>query len=69
MNKTLANIKNIGRLGRSTVDHLVRLETVIRKGLTHGQSSFYLKKVYDTTWKFGIMKDLHRIGIRGKLPL
>ena len=30
---------------------------------------FYLEKAYDTTWKGGIMKDLHEIGLKGKLPL
>ena len=29
---------------------------------------FYLENTYDTTWKYGIMKDLHGIGIRGRLP-
>ena len=28
---------------------------------------FYLEKAYDTTWKYGIMKDLHDIGLRGRL--
>ena len=29
---------------------------------------FYLEKAYDTKWKYGIMKDLHDIGLRGRLP-
>ena len=29
---------------------------------------FYLEKTYDTTWKCGIMRDLHGIGLRGRLP-
>ena len=29
---------------------------------------FYLEKAYDTTWKYGIMKDLHSFGLRGRLP-
>ena len=32
------------------------------------QYFFYLEKAYDTTWKYGIMKDLHDIGLRGRLP-
>ena len=28
---------------------------------------FDLEKTYDTTWKYGIMKDLHDIGLRGRL--
>ena len=30
---------------------------------------FDLEKVYDTTWKYGIMKDLHGMDLRGRLPL
>ena len=30
---------------------------------------FYLEKAYDTTWKYGIMKDLHGFGLRGHLPI
>ena len=35
MNKILANIQNGGRRGRSTVDHLVKLETAIRNSFAH----------------------------------
>ena len=28
-----------------------------------------LEKAYDTTWKHGIMKDLHKLGLKGRLPL
>ena len=27
----------------------------------------YLEKAYDTTWKYGIIKNLHDIGLRGRL--
>ena len=26
-------------------------------------------KAYDTTWKYGIMKNIHDIGLKGRLPL
>ena len=26
---------------------------------------FDLEKAYDTTWKYGIMKDLHKLGLKG----
>ncbi len=33
-------------------------------------SVFYdLEKAYDTTWKNGIMRDLHELGLRGRLPI
>ena len=28
---------------------------------------FDLEKAYDTTWRHGIMRDLHDLGIRGRL--
>ena len=30
---------------------------------------FNLEKAYDTTWKYGIMRDLHDMDLRGRLPL
>ena len=30
---------------------------------------FDLEKAYKSTWKFGIMRDLHNAGLRGRLPL
>ena len=61
------------RKARSTIDHLVRLETFIREGFIKGEHVvalfFDLEKAYDTTWKYGIMRDLHKMGLRGRLPL
>ena len=52
---------------------MVRLETYIRQGFVKNQHTvgvfFYLVKAYDTTWKGGIMKDLHEMGLKGRLPL
>ena len=28
-----------------------------------------MQKAYDTTWKYGILKDLHSMGLRGNLPI
>ena len=30
---------------------------------------FDMKKAYDKTWRYGIMRDLHAAGLRGKMPL
>ena len=61
------------RKTRSTIDHLVRLETFIREGFIkkeHVVSIFFdLEKAYDTTWKYGILSDLHQMGLRGRLPI
>ncbi len=32
------------------------------------QYFFDLEKAYDTTWKYGIMKDLQDLGLKGHLP-
>ena len=60
------------RTNRSTVDHLIRLESFIRDAFRrkeHVVTVFFdLTKAYDTTWKHGILKDLHKIGLRGNLP-
>ena len=57
----------------STMDHLVRFETCVREGFlnrAHVVSIFFdLEKAYDTTWKWGIMKNLHDMDLRGRLPL
>ena len=64
------------RRGRSTLDHLdhlVSLESFVREAFIrkeHAVAVFFdLEKAYDTTWKHGIMKDLHTMGFRGRLPI
>ena len=61
------------RSQRSTMDHLVSLETFIRDGFARGchvvSVFFDLEKAYDTAWKHGIMVDLHSLGVRGHMPL
>ena len=61
------------RSNRSTVDHLVRPETIIRDAFIQNQHLvavfFDLQKAYDTTWKHGILQDLHDMGLRGNLPI
>jgi ribonuclease HI len=60
------------RKQRSCMDHVVRLETFIREGFAQKQHVvaifFDLEKAYDTTWKYGILKDLKDIGLEGHLP-
>ena len=59
------------RKNYSTNDHLERLESFIGDAFVkkeHCRNIFDLEKAYDTTWKYGIMKDLHDIGLKGRLP-
>ena len=61
------------KISRSIIDHLIRLETMVRRAFAHGEhvvSVFFdLKKPYDTVWKHGIMRDLYNLGLRGRLHL
>jgi potassium voltage-gated channel Eag-related subfamily H protein 8 len=70
-NGLLSNIQYIFRQGRSTVDYLVRFEAFIRDAVAKKEHAvpiiFYLEKAYDTTWKYGILKDLFDMGLIGKL--
>ena len=56
----------------STTDNLVRLETFIRDALIkkeHVVAVFFdSEKAYDTTWRYGILKDIHKLGLRRRLP-
>ena len=57
---------------RSTLDQLIRLETFIRNAFIRGEHVtvifFDIEKAFDTTWKKGILQDLHKMGLRGNLP-
>ena len=71
-NSLLSPLQSGYRKNRSTMDHLVRLETYIRQAFANGEHIsaifFDLEKAFDTTWKYGIMKDLHELNLRGNLP-
>ncbi len=53
--------------------HLVKLETLIRDSFLKNEHLvavfFDLEKAYDTTWKYGILKDLSEMGLKGKPPV
>ena len=55
------------------MDHLIRFETFIRKASIkkeHLKAVFFdLEKAYDTTWKYGIVKDLKNLGLEGRMPI
>ena len=61
------------RKPRSTTDHLVSLERYLRDAFAQRQHAvgllFDLEEAYETTWQYGIIRDLHRIGLRGRLPV
>ena len=66
-NSLITNFQCGCRSNRITVDHFVRLETFVKK--EHLTAVFFdLEKAYDTTWKYGIMRDLSDFGLKGRLP-
>ena len=71
-NGLITNFQCGFRSKRSTVDHLVRLETFVREAFIKNEGLtavfFDLEKAYDTTWKYGIMRDLSDFGLKGRLP-
>jgi len=71
-NKLITPLQCGCRKQRSTTDHPVRLESFIREALIQRQHAvavfFDLETAHDCTWKYGIMKDLHQAGLRGRLP-
>ena len=72
-NKLITEYQSGFRKQRSSTDQLVRFESFIREGFVrreHVVSIFFdLEKAYDTTWKHGILQDLHKCGLRGRLPV
>ena len=70
-NNLISPVQSGFRSERCTNDNLVRLETFIRDAFVakeHVVAVFFnLEKAYDTTWRYGILPDLHDLGIRGRL--
>lgn len=60
------------RRHRATLDHLTRFDTYLRKAKAEGKHAiavfFDLEKAYDMVWGYGVLKDLHEAGLRGRLP-
>ena len=70
-NKLLSSYQYGFRKNRSTLDPLLRLSNQIQQGFANQKQTigvfFDLEKAYDTTWRFGIIKELFRMGIKGKI--
>jgi len=71
-NKSLTPVQcGFRKCRSSTTDDLVRLETFVRETFVQRQHCvavfFDLEKACNTTWKYGIMNDLHNAGLRGTL--
>ena len=72
-NNLISPVQSGFRSERSTNDNLIRLETFIRDAFIkkeHVVAVFFdLEKAYDTTLRYGILRDLHELGLKGRLPV
>ena len=59
------------RKNRSTVDHLVSLDSAVRQSFASKQHTFAvffdIEKAYDTAWRHAILRKLRKAGIRGHM--
>ena len=73
LNQLITKFQVRFRKNNCTNDHLICLESFIRDAFVKKEHVaavlFDLEKAYDTTWKYGVMKDLHKLGLKGRLPL
>ena len=55
----------------SMTDHLISLERYLRDAPRQQVVGLFfdLEKAYETTWQYDIIRDLHRIGLRDRLPV
>lgn len=70
-NSLISNIQCGYRKARSTTDAVVTLTSDIQDAFSKNDYQisifFDLQKAYDTTWRYGILKSVHSIGIRGNM--
>ena len=70
-NSLLSSVQFGFRKNRSSLDPLVRLTTQIQQGFSNRCQTigvfFDLEKAYDTTWRRGIIKQMCKMGFRGKM--
>ena len=67
-NKLIIDLQSGFSKKRGMIDHLVCLETFIREAFIKKEHLiaivFDLEKASDSTWKFGIMRDLYNLNLR-----
>ena len=69
----LNNSQSGFRRNRSTFDNLIKLENDIQISKTHNEYTMALfldiEKAFDMCSRWGILKKMHNMGLRGKLPI
>lgn len=70
--KLLSNFQMGFRKNRSTTDAMIYLENAIQNSFFHRNHLvaifFDMEKAYDTTWRYGILKQLYSWRMKGNLP-
>ena len=70
--KTITNIQCGFRKHRSTIGQLIRLDTYIKQGVVVNKATVEvfvdLENAYDSTWRYGIIRDMQQLDLRGRLP-
>ena len=68
----LQNSSQVSEIQEAPIDHLVRLETYVREAFVkkeHLTAIFFdLEKDYETTWNYGIKRDLCDLQLKGRMP-
>ena len=72
-NKIIVDYQYGFQKNKSTLDPLVQLENMIRDTIIWDEFLVVvfldIQKAYDMVWAFGLLKELHDIGLRGNLPI
>ena len=67
-NNLLSNLQTGFRAKRSTIDKIVHIETLIREAFIKKEHlvavAFDQEKAYDTTWLYGILKDIKDLDLQ-----
>ena len=70
-NNLLSQLQFGFKKNSSTLDPLLRLTNHIQEGFANQCQTvavfFDMQKAYDTTWRFGIIKELDRMGLKGNM--
>lgn len=71
-NKLISKQQCAFRKQRSTIDHLVKLQSEVTTASNNKEHltlvSFDIEKAYDIVWRHKVLQKLYNMGFRGRLP-
>ena len=72
-NKLITEYQSGFRSQRNSIDHPIQVETFIGEDSIKKEhlvaDIFNLEKAYNTTWKYGIVRDLKNLRFEGRMPI